>query len=236
MKAWIIDDDKVTRAVIKKILEDDGYETREFSSAQGVVESLSENPDIILLDVRMPDKRGTDLCRDIRGVSDVPIIFLSSADDPVDKVVGLEVGGDDYIPKPFDERELSARIRAVRRRHERVLENAESASGGKPASSGKLSVGILSMDPVGFRTVIDGQEIQLTKIEFEILRTLMSEPERVFSRDSLMDSAYEGVKVSKKTIDSHVHRVRSNFTRFNIDPIRTVRGFGYAIDTTALKA
>lgn len=241
MRAWIIDDDATTREIIRQVLKEDGYATRDFNTAYGVLEALDEAPDIILLDVKMPGKRGTDLCREIRMLSNVPIIFLSSADDPIDRVVGLEVGGDDYIAKPFDPRELSARIRAVRRRHSVDPESTKTLPSPPPtpkptfSSDDTLKVGILTVDPVGYRTIIAGDEIQLTKIEFEILRTLMSEPERVFSREALMERAYDGVRVSKKTIDSHVHRVRSHFAPFGLDPIRTVRGFGYAIDSDMLR-
>lgn len=226
MSIWVIDDDITLRKMVREILQQEGFDVREFSSAEGVIGSLDEAPSLILLDVRMPDKKGTDLCREIRAHSSLPIIFLSSAGDPIDRVVGLEVGADDYIVKPFHPRELAARVHAVLRRAR--------ASATGPVEEA-LRVGELSLDPVSIKVAFDGRALELTQTEFRLLQTLMEQPRKVFTRDELMTGAYDGVRVSTKTIDSHIRRVRTHFEWCSIDPIRTVRGVGYALDVELLK-
>src|SRR5690554_3263197 len=137
---WIVDDDLVQRQIIREILSQEGFETREFSGPSGVVAALDHPPALILLDVRMPEKKGTQLCGEIRGRSDVPIIFVSSAGDPVDRVVGLELGADDYITKPFHPKELAARVHALLRRS-----SSSSTSSAPPDNI--ITVGSLSLDP-----------------------------------------------------------------------------------------
>lgn len=227
MAVWVIDDDDTLRKVVREILEQEGFEVREFSGPNGVVDSLDQEPELLLLDVRMPFKKGTELCREIRAESSVPIIFLSSANDPIDRVVGLELGADDYISKPFHHKELAARVNAVLRR------------GGADASStaeddGPCVVGELTLNPNSIKVELRGERVELTKTEFRLLKTLMAQPEKVFSRKELMDGAYDGVRVSKKTIDSHIRRLRSSFDPHDIDPVRTVRGVGYALNADEL--
>jgi DNA-binding response OmpR family regulator len=226
MSIWVVDDDTTLRTIVREILEQEGFTVREFAGPNGVVAALDEPPELIVLDVQMPGKKGTVLCREIRAASDVPIIFLSAANDTIDRVVGLELGADDYICKPFDARELAARVYAVLRRHQ---------SGGSGDQEPRLVVGLLVLDSNSFTVAFDEQSIDLTKTEFRLLETLMSQPKKVFSRNELMKGAYDGVRVSKKTIDSHIRRLRSNFEPFEIDPVRTVRGVGYALNSEPLK-
>ncbi|AWV88653.1 response regulator transcription factor [Bradymonas sediminis] len=226
---WIVDDDLVQRQIIREILTQEGFETREFDGPNGVVEALSNPPALILLDVRMPHKKGTQLCGEIRGNSDVPIIFVSSANDPVDRVVGLELGADDYINKPFHPKELAARVHALLRRT-----SVESQSSAAPRE-GVIKVGTLSLDPVEMTVDFAGEELSLTKTEFRLLQTFMEQPGKVFTRQELMKGAYDGTRVSRKTIDSHIRRLRSNFADYDIDPLRTVRGVGYALIIEALE-
>src|SRR5690554_5623464 len=168
----------------------------------------------------MPEKKGTQLCGEIRGRSDVPIIFVSSAGDPVDRVVGLELGADDYITKPFHPKELAARVHALLRR-------SSSASSAPPDNI--ITVGSLSLDPAEMTVALAGKDLTLTKTEFRLLQTLMEQAGKVFTRKELMKGAYDGTRVSRKTIDSHIRRLRANFAEFDIDPLRTVRGVGYAL-------
>lgn len=228
MSIWVIDDDITLRKMVREILQQEDFEVREFSSAEGVVEALDDEPSLILLDVRMPDRKGTDLCREIRSHSSVPIIFLSSAGDPIDRVVGLEVGGDDYIVKPFHPRELVARVNALLRRA--GVSEAESDD-----EEEVLQVGKLALDPVSIKVELGGRPLELTHTEFRLLQTLMKQPRKVFTRKELMEGAYDGVRVSTKTIDSHIRRVRTHFEWCRIDPIRTVRGVGYALDIELLE-
>lgn len=224
---WIVDDDLVQRQIIREVLSQEGFDVREFSGPSGVVAALDQPPALILLDVRMPEKKGTQLCGEIRGRSDVPIIFVSSAGDPVDRVVGLELGADDYITKPFHPKELAARVHALLRR--------SSAAASAPTDS-ILTVGSLSLDPVEMTVSLAGEDLLLTKTEFRLLQTLMEQPGKVFTRKELMKGAYDGTRVSRKTIDSHIRRLRASFADFGIDPLRTVRGVGYALIAEAFES
>ena len=227
MSVWVIDDDETLRKVVREILEQEDFDVREFDGPQGVVDALAdEDPQLLLLDVRMPGKKGTDLCREIRAESSVPIIFLSSANDPIDRVVGLELGADDYISKPFHHKELAARVNAVLRRGRSEAEEVD--------ADAPCEVGELWLDPTSIKVAFQGENLELTKTEFRLLHTLMQQPEKVFTRRELMKGAYEGVRVSKKTIDSHIRRLRSSFDATDIDPVRTVRGVGYALNSDVL--
>jgi two-component system OmpR family response regulator len=156
-----------------------------------------------------------------------PIVFLSSKDDEVDRIVGLEVGGDDYVAKPFSPRELVARVRAILRR------SAPGAITAAPPAP-PLSCGKLTLDPERYRATWDGREIVLTLTEFGILRTLLRRPGRVCTRDALMNEAYERhAVVSDRTIDSHVRRVRAKLAAVGADPIETVHGIGYKLGSCA---
>lgn len=226
MTIWVIDDDATLRRMVQQILEQEDFRVRSFQGPEGVLEALDAPPELILLDVRMPGQSGTDLCRAIRAQSNVPIIFISSASDPVDRIVGLELGADDYITKPFHPRELSARVRAVLRRAPLAAEPAD--------ADPTLCVGRLSLDPSAVRVRLGEHQLDLTPTEFNLLRTLMQAPEKVFTRRELMRGAWDGTRVSKKTIDSHIRRLRQSFSAHDLDPIRTVRGVGYALDHARL--
>lgn len=225
MTIWVIDDDITLRKMMRQILTQEGFEVLEFDGPTGVVDRLDDEPELLLLDVRMPGKKGTELCREIRARSAVPIIFVSSAGDPIDRVVGLELGADDYITKPFHPKELTARVNAVLRRAA-----ADAAGGGET-----LVVGGLSLDPTAIKVYYRDQELPLTKTEFRLLQTLMEQPRKVLSRKELMEGAYDQTRVSKKTIDSHIRRLRASFDALDVDPIRTVRGMGYAMNIDALE-
>lgn len=223
MAIWIVDDDASMRLIVKQVVEKEGFECREFDSSRGVVDALKDEPELIVLDVMMPGKKGTELCREIRERSDVPIIFLSTENDAIDRVVGLELGGDDYMAKPFHPRELAARIQALLRRR-----------GSGMAASGRLSVGSLQLDPDAFEVYFDDTEVELSKVEFMLLKTFMEQPRKAYTRRDIMRSAYDGVRVSPKTIDSHIRRLRNKFEPLDVDPIRTIRGVGYGLDYEAL--
>jgi two-component system OmpR family response regulator len=180
----------------------------------------------------------------LRAGSAVPIVFLSSKDDEVDRIVGLELGGDDYVTKPFSPRELVARVRAVLRRAavERPAggpaakgENGGTKGGARPAAVAEsrrppLVHGRLSLDLDRFEARWAGRPVPLTATEFGLLRTLLGYPGKVYSRDELMDGAYrEHTVVTDRTIDSHVRRVRAKFAGCGADPIQTVHGVGYRI-------
>ena len=220
----VVDDDPDVRAVIELTLRQEGYNPKAVASGEMALEAFREGqPDLVILDVLLPDIDGKEICRLIRADSDVPIVFLSRRGEPIDRILGLELGADDYIPKPFDPRELSARIHAVFRRSERLpKEIAESAN--------ELVCGRLRLDLDRHEAYWEGEKIKLTKTEFGILRTLMSKPYRVYPRKEIIEKAYEDhTIVSERTIDSHVRRIRNKLQEHDAEPIETVHGVGFRI-------
>ncbi len=216
----VVDDDPALRDIVRIALARAGFDTIEAADGPAALQSFETTPpDLIVLDVMLPDMEGTDVCRTLRRRSAVPILFLSSRDDELDKIIGLEIGGDDYMVKPFSPRELVARVRVLLRR---------GAAAETPAHA--LSHGRLALDLETLRVTWAGAEIALSATELGILRTLLSRPGRVFSRDELMDRAYATERVvSDRTIDSHVRRVRAKFAALGAEPIETLAGFGYRL-------
>jgi two-component system OmpR family response regulator len=222
----VVDDDPAIREVVAFALGRAGFATSEAADGRAAIERFSaEGADLVVLDVMLPELDGIEVCRTLRRASDVPILFLSSRDEEVDRVVGLEIGGDDYLAKPFSPRELVARVRAVLRR----VAVPPAPSLPDPGKT-KLAHGRLLIDLETLRATWDGQEIILTATELGVLRTLLSRPGRVFSRDELMDRAYTTERVvNDRTIDSHVRRVRAKFAQIGAAPIETLPGFGYRL-------
>lgn len=207
----------VTRAGYRVVTAKDGK--------QALALFRSEAPCLIVLDIVMPEMDGIEVCRELRRESAVPVIFLTSMDDEIDRIVGLELGADDYLTKPFSPRELVARIRAVLRRTE-----SPTGQTADPAPSHQLSHGGVRLDPVCFRAFWQEQEVTLTATEFAIMKTLLSYPGKVFSRDELMARMGEaGAFVSDRTIDSHIRHIRDKFRAVGGEPIETVHGVGYKL-------
>jgi two-component system OmpR family response regulator len=221
-KILVVDDDPHIREVLSFALGEAGFETIEAEDGARAIEAFARTkPDLVVLDIVMPELDGTDVCRRIRATSAVPILFLSSRDDEVDRILGLELGGDDYLTKPFSPRELVARVRAVLRRVK---------PGEAPAPERMLRHGRLAVDLDRFTVAWKGREAPLTVTELGILRTLLGRPGKVYSRDELMDRAYDdSTVVADRTIDSHVRRVRSKLKALGADPIETVHGAGYRL-------
>jgi two-component system OmpR family response regulator len=220
----IVDDDPALRDVVRIALTRAGYTTSEAPDGPTALQSFNSGPpDLIVLDVMLPEMDGTELCRALRRHSAVPILFLSSRDDELDKIVGLEIGGDDYMVKPFSPRELVARVRVLLRR---------GAAPAPPPTA--LAHGRLALDLETLRVTWSGAELALSATELGILRTLLTRPGRVFSRDELMDRAYATERtVSDRTIDSHVRRIRAKFAALGAEPIETLAGFGYRLSNCA---
>jgi two-component system OmpR family response regulator len=230
----VVDDDAHIREVVRFALEKAGYRTLQAGDGRSAIEVFEKDaPDLVVLDILMPEMDGTDVCRNLRSRSRVPIVFLSSKDDEVDRIVGLELGGDDYITKPFSPRELVARVRAVLRRA--TPEPAPAPEDApKPRKPKVLECGKLALDLDRFQAFWEGREVVLTVTEFGILRTLMGYHGKVFTRSELMDGAYpEQNIVTERTIDSHVRRVRRKFAEVGGDPIETVHGVGYKLGSCA---
>jgi two-component system OmpR family response regulator len=227
----VVDDDPHIREVIRFALEHAGFRVAEAADGRAALRMFGETqPALLVLDIMMPEMDGTEVCRALRsgggaaGSDRVPIVFVTSRDDEIDRVVGLEIGGDDYVVKPFSPRELVARVRAVLRR----VVPGEAPPSARAAA--ELRVGLLRLDLDGWRAFWGEREVVLTATELGIVRTLARQPGKVFSRNELMDGAYaEANVVSDRTIDSHVRRVRQKFADAGGDPIETVHGVGYKL-------
>jgi two-component system OmpR family response regulator len=220
----IVDDDAAIREIVRFALEKANFTVVEATDgAAALGQFRAAAPDLIVFDILMPELDGTEVCRTIRGESPVPILFLSSKDDEIDRIVGLEIGGDDYLAKPFSPRELVARVKAILRRSSGPPE-------ARPVTDGVLRDGRLTLDPDRVTVTWDAQALALTATEFGMLRALMTSPGRVLSRDMLMDKGYTAERtVSDRTIDSHIRRLRAKFATLNAHPIETLPGFGYRL-------
>ena len=225
-KILIVDDDPHIREVLRYALDKAGYAISEAGDGQQALKLYSsEAPDLVVLDIKMPEMDGTEVCRMIRQQDNTPIVFLSSKDEEIDRILGLELGGDDYVTKPFSPRELVSRVRAVLRRSGDSSRSGTNTDSARIYQHGKL---ILNEDQ--FVAHWHSQEIVLTVTEFGLLRTLLAHPGKVFTRDELMTSAYDfNNVVSDRTIDSHIRRVRAKLGAVADDPIETVHGVGYKL-------
>jgi DNA-binding response OmpR family regulator len=222
MKVLVVEDDPRISDVLEYALKAEGYDVEKAQRGRDAIEiAKRSSPALVVLDVGLPDLDGFEVCRAVRKFSEVPIIFLTSRSDEIDRVVGLEIGGDDYVVKPFSPRELLARIKAIRRRHERVASAPAETKG-----EGELRYGSIAIDPEKFRVRCDGQEIVLTAQEFKLLELLVRHPGRVFTRNQLLNRAWgDGGLVTDRTVDVHVKSLRKKFGSH--DFIETVRGVGY---------
>ena len=228
-KVLVVDDDPHIRDVICFALRRAGFAAVEATDGRNALAVfLREQPELVILDILMPEMDGLDVCRAIRteaqtaspGSRNVPILFLSSKDAEPDRIVGLEVGGDDYITKPFSPRELVARVKAQFRRAELIA---------NPAGN-EITAGPLTMDLDAQTVAVGGVAVALTRTEFGLLTTLAGKPGKVFDREALMHGAYAGHRiVSERTIDSHIRRLRAKLRAGGVDPIQTVHGTGFKL-------
>ena len=229
----LVDDDRNILTSVSIALQAEGFVTRVYSEGSTALKAFADNPpDLAVFDIKMPQMDGMELLRRVREmggpVGAVPVIFLTSKDDELDEALGLAMGADDYIAKPFSQRLLIARIRAILRRQELVLGQASSSGDG---SEEPLIVrGRLTMDPARHKVLWDGKDVTLTVTEFLILEALAQRPGVVKSRNQLLDVAYQDdVYVDDRTIDSHIKRVRRKFRAVDpdFDAIETLYGVGY---------
>src|SRR4051812_22835108 len=223
------DDDRNILTSVSIALQSEGFVPPLYSDGEAALKALTENPpDLAVLDVKMPRMDGMELLRRLREKSELPVIFLTSKDEELDEALGLAMGADDYIAKPFSQRLLIARIRAILRRTEmRSVPVGEENGASEPA---QILRGRLVMDPARHRVSWNGKEVTLTVTEFMILEALAQRPGVVKSRNQLMDVAYqEDIYVDDRTIDSHIKRLRRKFRA--VDPafkaIETLYGVGY---------
>ena len=223
-KVLVVDDDPHIRNVIRFALARDGFEVAEACDGAAALAAVAQaRPDLVVLDVAMPELDGTEVCRRLRRTTDLPVIFLSSRGEELDRILGLELGADDYVTKPFSPRELVARVRAVLRRHQGPAQRPE-----PPPAAAAITRGRLRLDPARFEADWAGRPLGLTVTEFAILRAMAAHPGRVFGREALMDLAYPDRRVvSDRTIDSHVRHLRAKLAAAGGEPIETVHGLGY---------
>jgi two-component system response regulator ChvI len=224
----LVDDDRNILTSLSLALQSEGFVTRVYSDSEAALKALIENPpELAVLDIKMPRMDGMELLRRLREKSAIPVIFLTSKDDELDEALGLAMGADDYIAKPFSQRLLIARIRAVLRRTElRALPAGEEQE--EPAEL--IERGRLAMDPARHRVSWSGRDVTLTVTEFMILEALAQRPGVVKSRNQLMDVAYQDdIYVDDRTIDSHIKRMRRKFRAVDDDfsAIETLYGIGY---------
>jgi two-component system response regulator RegX3 len=222
-RVLVIDDEPAIRDSVAYALRSEGYEVEEAVDGDaGLEQALSGNHDVVVLDLMLPGMSGTEVCRRIRAETAIPIIMLTAKGAELDRVLGLEVGADDYVTKPFSMAELIGRIRAILRRLE--LD--------RTGPAGKLRVGSLELDPMRHEASVDGEPKRLTPSEFKLLLLLAEEPDRVFSRREIMqhlwDSEYVG---DQRACDIHISNLRQKLERDPARPERivTVRGVGYKL-------
>lgn len=221
----IADDDPHIREVLAFALDKAGLVSRAVEDGEAALAAAAhQRPDLIILDINMPKMDGLEVCRRLRAEGDIPILFLSSRDDEIDRVLGIELGADDYVVKPFSPREVVARVMAILRR------SVGKAS--MPASAAKqLEHGGVALDLEGWRASWRGADVTLTVTEFGMLRALASQPGKVLTRDNLIDHIHgPGFAITDRTIDSHIRNLRAKFAKAGCnDLIETRAGLGYSI-------
>ena len=220
-RVLVVDDEPGIVELVQYNLEREGFVVLvERDGASALSRAKTDGPDLIVLDVMLPEMSGLDVCRSLRAFTDVPIILLTARKDEVDRVLGLELGADDYVTKPFSPRELVARIKAIFRRTGKV----------QPKEAGKISAGGLVIDAERRNVVVDGREVGLTFTEFELLHIIARHPGRAFSRDELLARVWgEDFYGDVRTVDVHVRHLREKLEEEMTAPrfIETVRGVGY---------
>jgi two-component system response regulator ChvI len=223
----LVDDDRNILTSVTMTLEAEGFAVRSFAdSTEALREITARPPDLAVLDIKMPRMDGMELLGKIRKANQLPVIFLTSKDDEVDEVLGLRMGADDYITKPFSQRLLVERIRALLRRQEAQRERAAGGAQAEPP----VVRGELVLDSARHACTWKNGDVQLTVTEFLLLKSLAQRPGMVKTRDQLMDAAYgDSVYVDDRTIDSHIKRVRKKFRQVDeeFDQIETLYGLGY---------
>ncbi|WP_434391414.1 response regulator transcription factor [Melittangium boletus] len=223
MSLLVVDDDPHLREVVTFALSQAGFSVEQATNGREALARIHRAvPELIVLDIMMPEMDGLELCREVRRTHTCPIVFLSSRDDEVDRILGLELGGDDYITKPFSPRELVARVKAVLRR-------ARAVAAPPATPSPVLQRGPLRLDVDLWRAWWGEREVVLTVTEFHLLAALLRAPGKAFTRDELMTRVYDDGVVSDRTIDSHVRHIRRKFADAGGDVIQTVHGLGYRL-------
>lgn len=251
-KILIIEDEPAIADTLLYALKTEGFEPHWCATGQaGLAALTSQDFALAILDIGLPDGSGFEFCKTIRTRSDVPIVFLTARAAEIDRVVGLEIGGDDYLVKPFSPRELTARVKAILRRtnghgttppiSSRPRSTTPSPSSASPTASSEISnfnsqltpgTSTFALDAARCQIAFRGQPLDLTRYEFRLLKALLAQPGRVFSRDQLMNAAWEEPAASlDRTVDAHIKTLRSKLRAIDktSDPIQTHRGLGYSL-------
>lgn len=223
-RVLIVEDEKDLANLLADYLKHNQFETRIISDGAAVMGAFQTfQPDLILLDLMLPNKDGLTLCREIRSQSAIPIIMVTAKIEEIDRLLGLELGADDYICKPFSPREVIARVKAVLRRTLASTDGQSTTPGG------------LIMDENTLSATLFGEQLSLTAVEFRLLKTLSEDPRRIFSRDQLMDSMYNDRRVvNDRTIDSHINKLRKKLSAAcpHQEVVHSVYGVGYKFELT----
>ncbi|MCL4117382.1 UNVERIFIED_CONTAM: hypothetical protein GTU68_058693 [Idotea baltica] len=215
----IVDDDIHIRDVLTFALKDAGFSVSEANNGQrGLLMLNREKSDLVILDIGMPEMDGLEMCKELRKLSDVPVLFLTARNDEIDRILAFELGGDDYLSKPFSPRELILRVKAILKR-------------GQEPQRQIITQGDLCLDQDSHRATLDGDEMELTAREFSLLYPLAKNPERVFSKSQIMAHVYgENIYVENRTLDSHVRNLRAKARKLGCENlIDTVHGIGFRL-------
>ncbi|RVD18107.1 response regulator transcription factor [Mesorhizobium sp. M4B.F.Ca.ET.017.02.2.1] len=219
----VADDDPHIREIICFALEKAGMRTQGVADGAAALQAVEcRAPDLVVLDIGMPEMDGLEVCRRLRQTSDVPVLFLSARDEEIDRILGLEMGGDDYVTKPFSPRELVARVNVILRRARPVAAEADER---------QFAHGRLVLTPSSHGASFDGQPLALTSIEFSILKGFLARPAHVLAREAVMANAYAAnIHVSERTVDSHIRNIRAKLAAAGCtDAIETVHGVGFRL-------
>ncbi|UVK39678.1 response regulator transcription factor [Mesorhizobium sp. AR10] len=220
----VADDDPHIREIICFALEKAGMKTVAVADGAAALNAIERRaPDLVVLDIGMPEMDGLEVCRRLRQRSDVPVLFLSARDEEIDRVLGLEMGGDDYVTKPFSPRELVARVNVILRRARQPAPELDDAR--------QFAHGKLSLAPASHSASFDGKPLLLTGIEFSILKGFLARPAHVLGRDAVMANAYAAnIHVADRTVDSHIRNIRAKLAAAGCtDAIETVHGVGFRL-------
>lgn len=221
-RVLVVEDEPRLSAVLRDYLEAAGYVCQQESDGGAVLDVFSRfQPELVILDLNLPTRDGIAVCRDLRARSDVPVIMVTARIEEIDRLLGLEVGADDYVCKPFSPREVIARVRSVLKRHRRA-----------PDAPAEVAMAGLCIDDSANRVTVGGRDLELTQIEFRLLRALASQPGRTYSRDQLMDHLYADRRnVLDRTVDSHIRNLRRKLGLAGCqDWVRSVYGIGYRFE------
>ena len=213
----VVEDEPKIAALLRDYLVASAYRVSVLEQGDGAIEWIRAHaPDIVLLDLMLPGTDGLAICRGVRAFSNVPIVMVTARVEEIDRLLGLELGADDYVCKPFSPREVVARVRGVLRR-------ASAAATKQPSP--------IELDEERFEARVNGKPLALTPVEFRLLRKLSAQPGRVYSRQQLMDALYNDHRVvSDRTVDSHVKNLRRKLTDLGVDPISSIYGLGYRFE------